>query len=93
MLSGFSFFLGPEEIGIVGSQKDPRTQSMLREIYRAFLPNKILSFKEPDEEIKGTWFPFLSGVRVTGAPAVFVCKDFTCLPPARNEKELRKILS
>jgi uncharacterized protein len=93
MLSGFSFFLGPEEVGIVGSKKDPRTQSMLKEIYHAFLPNKILSFKDPEEEIKGSWFPFLRDVRVTGAPAVFVCKDFTCLPPARDEKELRKILS
>ena len=49
MLSGFSFFMGPEEIGIVGSKNDPRTQAMLREIYLTFLPNKILSFRDPEE--------------------------------------------
>ena len=29
MLSGFSFFLGPEEVGIVGPKNDPRTKSMI----------------------------------------------------------------
>ena len=93
MLSGFSFFIGPEEVGIVGSKNDPRTQLMVKEIYLAFLPNKILSFKDPKEEIKGNWLPFLKDVKVAGAPAAFICKGFTCLPPARDEKELRKILS
>jgi hypothetical protein len=93
MLSGFSFFTGPEEVGIVGSKNDPRTQLMVKEIYLAFLPNKILSFKDPKEEIKGNWLPFLKDINVAGAPAAFVCKGFTCLPPARDEKELRKILS
>jgi uncharacterized protein YyaL (SSP411 family) len=92
MLSGFSFFLNPEEIGIVGSRQDIRVQSMLKEIYAAYLPDKILSLKDPDEQAKGHWFPFLKDVKVSGPPATFVCKGFTCLPPARNEKELKKIL-
>jgi uncharacterized protein YyaL (SSP411 family) len=28
----------------------------------------------------------------TEVPTAFVCKKFTCLPPVRNEKELKKIL-
>ena len=93
MLSGFSFFLGPEEVGIVGSGKDPRTRSLLKEIHRAFLPNKVLSFKDPEKETKGSWFPFLRDVKVTGGPAAFVCKGFTCLPPAKDAEELRRILA
>ena len=93
MLCGFSFFIGPEEVGIVGSKDDLRTQLMVKKIYLAFLPNKILSLKDPKEEIKGNWLPFLRGVKVTGAPAAFICKGFTCLPPVRDEKELGKILS
>ena len=93
MLSGFSFFLNPEEIGIVGSQEDSRVQSMRKEVYLAYLPDKILSFKDPEEEAEGSWFPFLKDVKASGAPAAFVCKGFTCLPPVRDEKELRKILS
>jgi uncharacterized protein YyaL (SSP411 family) len=93
MLSGFSFFLSPEEIGIVGSRNDPRTQLMLKEIYLTFLPNKILSLKGPKEKIERNWIPFLKDIKVAGAPAAFVCKGFTCLPPVRDEKELRRILS
>ncbi|HSB06477.1 MAG TPA: thioredoxin domain-containing protein, partial [Thermodesulfobacteriota bacterium] len=55
MLSAFSFLTGPEEIGIVGSRNDSCTHSLLREIYLAFLPNKILSLKDPGEEVKGNW--------------------------------------
>ncbi len=92
MLSGLSFFLNPEEIGIIGSKNDPRTKSMLQEIFNAYLPNKILSLKEPREPIEGSWFPFLKEKGNPEVPTAFVCKGFTCLPPVRNEEELRKIL-
>lgn len=93
MLSAFSLFTGPEEIGIVGSKNDSRTHSLLKEIYLAFLPNKILSLKDPGEELKGNRLPFLKGIKGVEAPTAFVCKGFNCLPPARNEQELKKILS
>ncbi|MCJ7748685.1 MAG: thioredoxin domain-containing protein [Desulfobacterales bacterium] len=92
MLSGLSFFLDPEEIGIIGSKNDLRTKSMLQEIYRAYLPNKILSLKDPQKPIEGSWFPFLMEKGVTQVPTAFVCKKFTCLPPVKDEKELKKIL-
>jgi uncharacterized protein YyaL (SSP411 family) len=92
MLSGFSFFLSPEEIGIVGSKKDPRTISMIREIYHAFLPNKILSLKDPQGLPGENWFPFLKDKGVPEVPATFICRGFTCLPPVQNEEELRKII-
>ncbi len=91
-LSGLSFFLDPEEIGIVGSKTDPRTKSMLQEIDRAYLPNKILSLKDPKESIGKGWLPFLSEKGMTEVPTVFICKRFTCLAPVKNEEELKKIL-
>ena len=93
MLSGLFFSLGPEEIGIVGSKDDPRVRPMAREVHLAYLPDRILSFRDPRERISGNWLPFLRNVKVAGPPAVFVCKNFTCLPPARDEEELRKVLS
>ncbi len=92
MLSGLSFFLGPQEIGIIGSRNDLKTKSMLKEIYLAYLPNKILSLRDPQESIKGNWFPFLTEKGIPEVPTTFVCKGFTCLPPVRNEEELKKIL-
>jgi len=92
MLSGLSFFLNPEEIGIIGSKNDLRTQSMLREICLAYLPNKILTLRDPQEPIEGDWFPFLKEKGSPEVPTTYVCKGFTCLPPVRDEKELKKIL-
>ncbi len=93
MLSGLSFFFSPEEIGIIGSKNDYRTKSMLKEIYLAYLPNKILSLRDPRESVGGEWFPFLKDKGSTDVPTTFVCKGFTCLPPVKDEKELRKILA
>ncbi len=92
MLSSLSFYVGPEEIGIIGSRKDPKTKSMLKEIFLSYLPNKILCLRDPQEPIEGNWFPFLLGREVAEGPTAFVCKGFTCLPPVKDEKELRKLL-
>jgi uncharacterized protein YyaL (SSP411 family) len=92
MLSGLSFFLNPEEIGIIGARDDLKTKSMLKEIYLAYLPNKILSLRDPQEPVEGNWFPFLVEKGVPEVPATFICKKSTCLPPVKNEEELRKIL-
>jgi uncharacterized protein YyaL (SSP411 family) len=92
MLSGLSFFLTPQEIGIVGSKSDLKTKSMLKEIYLAYLPNKILSLRDPQEEIEGSWLPFLREKGNQEVPTAFFCKGFTCLPPVKNAKELKKIL-
>jgi len=92
MLSGLSFFLNPQEIGIIGSKSDRKTKSMLKEIYVSYLPNKILSLRDPGERIEGNWFPFLMEKGVPEVPTAFVCKGFTCLPPVKDRKELRKIL-
>lgn len=92
MLSGLSLFLNPEEIGIIGSRNDLKTQSMVKEIYLAYLPHKILSLRDPQELIEGNWFPFIREKGDVEAPTVFICKGFTCMPPAKDEKELKKIL-
>jgi len=92
MLSALSFFLHPEEIGVIGSKDDLRTKSMLREIHHAYLPNKILSLRDPRLSLEPKWFPFLTEKGIPEVPTTFVCKGFTCLPPVHDEKELKKIL-
>jgi uncharacterized protein YyaL (SSP411 family) len=92
MLSGLSFFMNPQEIGIIGSKNDRKTKSMVKEIYLSYLPNKILSLRDPGERIEGNWFPFLTEKGIPEVPTAFVCKGFTCLPPVKDRKELKKIL-
>jgi uncharacterized protein YyaL (SSP411 family) len=93
MLSGLSFFFDPEEIGIIGPRKDSRTQAMIKEINASYLPNKILSLKDPQEPFDEQWFPFLREKGTGVGPTTFVCRGFTCLPPVKDEKELKKILA
>ncbi len=93
MLSGLHLFLNPEEIGVIGSKNDPKTKTMLKEIYLTYLPNKILSLRDPQEPIEKNWFPFLMEKGNPGVPTTFVCKGFTCLPPITDEKDLKKILN
>jgi uncharacterized protein YyaL (SSP411 family) len=92
MLSGLSLFLNPEEIGIVGSKNDLKTKSMVKEIYLTYLPNKILSLRDPQELVESSWFPFLMEKGIPEVPTTYACKGFTCLPPIRNEEELKRIL-
>lgn len=92
MLSGYSFFLSPEEIGIIGPKNDPGTASMLKEIFLAYLPNKILGLKDPQQTSDQNWIPFLKDKETSGGPTTFICRNFTCLPPVKNEIELKKMI-
>jgi uncharacterized protein YyaL (SSP411 family) len=93
MLSGLSLFLDPEEIGVIGSRQEAKTLVLLKEINQAYLPNCILSLMDPQEPLKKGWLPFLTEKGPQQTPTAFVCKSFTCLPPVRDEKELKKLLS
>ena len=92
MLSGLSFFIEPEEVGVVGSKHDPVTLSLVHEIYRTYLPNSILSLRDPQEPLGGDWLPSLKEREEMGFPAVFVCRKSTCLPPAKTAEELARLL-
>ena len=92
MLSGLSFFFDPEEIGIIGSREDARTQAMIKQIHAFYLPNRIVSWKDPKQPLDEQWFPFLRDKGAMDVPVTFVCRGFTCLPPVTDEKDLKKIL-
>lgn len=93
MLSGLSFFFDPEEIGVIGALDDTQTRGMIEEIQSSYLPNRILSLKDPKESMPERWFPFLKDKKAGESPSTYVCRGFTCLPPAKNGSELRKILT
>jgi uncharacterized protein YyaL (SSP411 family) len=72
------------------------TKTLLAELHRHFLPNKILMladgaegqkfFAEKNEAI-GAMTP------IDGKPAAYVCENFTCKAPVTNPKALRDLLS
>ena len=93
MLSGLSFFSDPEEIGIVGSLEDARTQAMIKQVLSSYLPNGIVSWRDPEQPLDEPGVPFLRDKGAMDVPVTFVCRGFTCLPPVTDEKALKKILS
>lgn len=92
MYSGLVFYLYPQEIGIIGSKKDPQTISMLKEVYLTYLPNKILSLRDPEEPFHQAWFPFLREKSLQERPTLFLCKGFTCFPPISKVDQLSSFL-
>ena len=72
------------------------TKTLLAELHRHFLPNKILMLADGAEgqkffadknEAIGAMTP------IDGKPAAYVCENFTCKAPVTNPKALRDLLS
>jgi uncharacterized protein YyaL (SSP411 family) len=96
MLHALSFALGsPSEIVLCGERTDKRTQALVAEINRRFLPASVLLFREPEnpsEELLKI-APFLKHQKmVNGMPTVFICRDQTCDRPENNPKALAERL-
>lgn len=92
LLHALSFALGsPAEIVVCGPRNDERTQALLREINRRFLPSSVLLFREaenPSEELLRI-APFLKHQEMAdGLPTVFICRNHTCDRPVTAPKAL-----
>jgi uncharacterized protein len=82
---------GPAEIAIVGDPADPSTAALHRTALHGAPPGAVLALGPgtPDPAI-----PLLVGRGlVNGAPAAYVCRDFTCLAPVTTPDGLRDQLA
>jgi uncharacterized protein len=84
---------GPAEIAIVGPDDDPRTADLLRAALHVAPPGAVFALgsgSAPD----GNAIPLLAGrPLVSGGPAAYVCRGFTCQAPVTTPAELRETLS
>jgi uncharacterized protein len=96
MLVAFDFLeSAPEQIVVVGELSDARTEELLGEVRRHFLPRAITLLADGAEGQN-----FLAekneAIRamkpVDGEPVVYICEDFTCKAPVTDVRELRKLL-
>ena len=79
------------EIVIAGRRDSEDTRRLLEIIQRKFIPNKILTLIDPDEDsgLVGPAIPGLAGKQMlSGRPAVYVCRDSSCLQPITEESLL-----
>jgi uncharacterized protein len=83
---------GPAEIAIVGPDDDPRTADLLRAALHVAPPGAVFALgsgSAPD----GDAVPLLAGrPLVSGGPAAYVCRGFTCQAPVTTPAALRETL-
>jgi uncharacterized protein YyaL (SSP411 family) len=89
---------GPAEIAIVGPDDDPRTRDLLRTALHLAPPGAVFALgtgADGAAGVPGAPGPvsLLAGrVLVSGAPAAYVCRGFTCLAPVTTTADLREVL-
>jgi hypothetical protein len=82
---------GPAEIAIVGPDGDPRTADLLRAAMHAAPPGAVLALGLSEHGESG--IPLLADrPLVSGAPTVYVCRNFTCQLPVTTPSALRETL-
>jgi uncharacterized protein YyaL (SSP411 family) len=83
---------GPAEIAIVGPDDDPRTADLLRAALHVAPPGAVFALG-PGSAPDGDAIPLLAGrPLVSGGPAAYVCRGFTCQAPVTTPAELRETL-
>lgn len=93
LLGALNDYLSPsQEIAIVGDPQDERTQALLAEVRRHYLPSTILARKDPTREDENI-LPLLEGrTLINGKPAAYVCENFACQLPVTEVKDLAQLL-
>jgi uncharacterized protein len=88
-----AWLAGPPEIAVVGSPADERTRALLETALHAAPPGAVFALGDGTGGTEGS-VPLLTGrALVNGAPAAYVCRQFTCLAPVTTPQELRQALS
>ena len=98
-----AWLAGPAEIAVVGPPGDERTRALHRTALHAAPPGAVLALG--DGTMPAEWgpvdavgsdagVPLLAGRGlVNGAPAAYVCRQFTCQAPVTTSEQLREVLA
>ena len=92
-LCALDFYLSqPKEIAIVGDRSLHDTGVLLAEVYRRFLPNRVLIGKHPDGDLNA--IPLMQGRRQLGGKATaYVCQNYVCDLPVTEPATFASQLS
>jgi uncharacterized protein len=81
---------GPPEIAVVGHRDDERTRALHTAALSAAPPGAVFAVGDGVEAA----VPLLAGRGlVDGAPAAYVCREFTCQAPVTTPQQLRELLT
>jgi uncharacterized protein YyaL (SSP411 family) len=89
MLIALDWHLGPTyEIAILGDLSQSETRQATRELFRRFLPNKVVAFRSHRSHVAAlspnrteSLDALFAGKEVHAQPAVYICENFACQSP------------
>ena len=93
MLGALDFHLGtPKEIAIIGDPRSGETHALRQEVWKHYLPNKVVTQSAPGETEE--LIPLLRdrGL-VSGRPTAYVCEHYVCREPVNEPAQLASQLA
>jgi len=90
LLCALDFYLGtPKEIAIIGETEAPETRLLNDEIWKSYLPNRVIAQASPDAVAGAETILLLRDRRqVDNRATAYVCEHFTCKKPTTSPMEL-----
>ena len=88
-LCALDFYLStPKEIAVVGDRTATDTKSLLSEVYRSFLPNRVLVGLSGADGV-AVRSPLMEGrSRLNGRATAYVCRQYVCGLPVNDPEAL-----
>lgn len=97
LMVSHGFVVNPShEVVISGIRGDEDTESMLKEIRKRFIPNKIVIFRPANKEFPDIEkiAPFVRDMKaLKGKATAYVCSNFSCQSPTTDIKEILRMLN
>ncbi|MEJ2110385.1 MAG: thioredoxin domain-containing protein [Acidobacteriota bacterium] len=88
LLCGVDFYLGrSQEIAIVGDPEAADAKALLQEVFRGYLPNKVVTCGAGSDV-----FLLKDKTIIDGRAAAYVCENFTCKSPVTKPEQLKAML-
>jgi hypothetical protein len=89
-LGAFDFYLStPKEIVLVTGEDEVNAQSLRREVWARYLPNKVVAETTGVDAAAAELVPLLREREAVGGRATaYVCENYTCLQPVNTHEEL-----
>ena len=90
LLGALDFYLStPKEIVIVGAPQSEDVRALAREVWRPFLPNKVVALTAEGDEEAAQIVPLVrERPAVGGRATAYVCENYACRQPVTTPAEL-----
>ena len=90
MLGALDFHLArPKELAVIGSPATKETKELVNEIWRPYLPNKVVAQAAPEDTLASSSILLLRDrPQLAGKSTIYVCENYTCQQPTTDFREL-----